>query len=728
MKLHKAGLTALAASITLSVLPVFSASAQSDVSYEDLLVENGGDLETGHWAAEAIENLVDKYGVMSGYPDKKFRGQRTLTRFEMAAALYQVMKYVDKSVQDAVAGIPKPAMDKYATKDDLKQLAALQMEFKRELDMLKEGQMALEKRVDLLERVQVHGKVEVRYRDRVSVTDGTDAASPLFANGNSSATNVVANNTSSARPSTDNANQFANNGAAVGDFNATPAARQFQRDANGLPTSFNSPAAANVTIDDLVPFRIQSQLGVDAMLTDGITLSTAFDMFELGSVANGGAVTNGGHNLNEGTANGSNFLFRKAMLQFGNLEYAGMDKEDKMRMHHHLDPQAKDSMDLPKDFGKGVNFKVGLMNFKKDINPGTMLSNHFDNPSWVGHGYGMVGWGGSDVALANSAVSGYTNSVSRYWAGGLNASMVDPDSHMYNDVTSPSAAFNAGWGWGKFFIGANYGSVHTNRQAAAAGNLSSGLAPVLGTNNAFGTQAADRALFAGAVLQGLDRGGRLVGNHLALPSQYGDGYGVVGLDLMFLRESFPIRLGVHAMSYLNDNMLNFSTASRKEISGVLDLGWNKNFGVTIGVNKSFIGYDRHSIGLLFNDLGGSGFDIQLGTNLATRGLFNVGDLAAGNAGLAIGIPFMKASAPGKASLKLILAARQSFGDTFGASTAAGAPNQQFKDSGLTVSLPFLNVADTPLNIKAEYSMLMADALWQFRPVAHDVSVVTSYNF
>lgn len=708
-------------------MPVFSASAQSDVSYEDLLVENGGDLETGHWAAEAIENLVDKYGVMSGYPDKKFRGQRTLTRFEMAAALYQVMKYIDKEIADTKAGIKPIDTSNLATKDDLKQLAALQMEFKRELDALKEGHMALAKRVDLLERVQVHGKVEVRYRDRVAVTDGTDAASPLFANGNSSAANTVANGTSTARPSTDNTNQFANNGAAVGDFAATPANRQSQRDANGLPTSFNSPAAANVTIDDLVPFRIQSQLGVDAMLTDGITLKTAFDMFELGTVANGGAVTNGGHNLNEGTASGSNFLFRKAYLQFGDVKMAGMDHKEMARMHHHFDAQAKDMMDMPKDLGMGTSFKVGLMNFKNDVNPGTMLSNHFDNPSWVGHGYGMVGWGGSDVALANSAVNGYTNSVSRYWAGGLNASMVDPDSHFYNDVTSPSAAFNAAWGWGKFFIGANYGSVHTNRQAAAAGNLSSGLAPVLGTNNAFGTQATDRALFAGAVLQGLDRNGRLVGNHLALPSQYGDGYGVVGVDLMFLRDVFPVRLGVHAMSYLNDNMLNFTNPSRKEISGVLDLGWNKNFGVTIGVNKSFIGYDRHSIGLMFNDLGGKGFDIQLGANLATRGIFNVGDLAAGNAGLALGIPFYNAGA-GKDNIKLILAARQSFGDTFGASTAAGAPNQQFKDSGLTVSVPYLNVAGTPLNIKAEYSMLMADALWQFRPVAHDLSVVTSYNF
>ncbi|PKL74353.1 MAG: hypothetical protein CVV27_20925, partial [Candidatus Melainabacteria bacterium HGW-Melainabacteria-1] len=134
MKLHKVGLFALAASVTMSGFTVFSAPAQAQaggVSYEDLLVENGGDIERSHWASEAIQNLVDKYGVMSGYPDKKFRGQRTLTRYEMAAALYQVMKYIDKTVADAVEGIQPIDTSNFATKDDLKQLAALQMEFKR---------------------------------------------------------------------------------------------------------------------------------------------------------------------------------------------------------------------------------------------------------------------------------------------------------------------------------------------------------------------------------------------------------------------------------------------------------------------------------------------------------------------------------------------------------------------------------------------------------------------
>ena len=39
-------------------------------------------------------------------------------------------------------------MTEYATREEIKQLAALQMEFKKELDMLKEGHMDLARRID----------------------------------------------------------------------------------------------------------------------------------------------------------------------------------------------------------------------------------------------------------------------------------------------------------------------------------------------------------------------------------------------------------------------------------------------------------------------------------------------------------------------------------------------------------------------------------------------------
>ena len=100
-------------------------------------------------------------------------------------------------------------------------------------------------------------------------------------------------------------------------------------------------------------------------------------------------------------------------------------------------------------------------------------------------------------------------------------------------------------------------------------------------------------------------------------------------------------------------------------------------------------------------------------------------MAAGSAGAALGIPIWKASEDDKQNIKVILAARQSLGNRFGNLPAdAVTPNQLFKDSGFTVSIPWENVGGHNVNIYAQYSMLMADALWDLRPVAQDVSLIS----
>jgi hypothetical protein len=669
MKSRKLSLTAMAATLAVSgVILLSSVPAQAEVTYDSLLVENGGDVPSTHWAANAIQGLVDKYGVMSGYPDKTFRGNRQVSRYELAASLYGVMQAVDKMM----AEMQPPDMSKYATKADLQKLAELQKMFKEELDMLKKKHMALSDKVDMMDRVQVHGGVQVRYRDRVSVTDGTQSTSPLF----------------NAANKTDGKSVTNNNG-------------DFTRDANGLPQTFNNPDASNVTVDDSNPFRVRASLKVKAKLTDGIMAKTKFDMYEQ-------AVGNGGHDANEGPGQ---FVLRDASLNVGQKDEDGM----------------------------GATWKIGFTNLSDVVNPGTSLMNHFNNSQWNGHGYGLVGWGGSEKATVNSAKADFKNSTSRYWMGGINSSNVDPDSQMHNMVSSPTTSLDFDWGWGKFMVGVNYGSTMTNRDAAAKGNLSglyagadslpgSGFGQsVAGSNAAFTASS----LFSGANLPSLDRQGKVTSGLLALPSEYGDGYGVAGLEFNLLKESFPIRLGLHGMSYLNDNLTDFTNPTRKELSGVLDLGWDKGFGLTVQVNKSFSGYDKHSLGLFFNDLGGSGFDIQLGANLATRGLFAISNTATGSAGLVLGIPFVNMG-EGKDMVKLLLSARQSIGDSLGnaqdAAGAAVAGYQMFKDSGLTASLMYNNIGSSPLNIRAEYSMLGAEELWSFKPVAHDVSVITSYWF
>lgn len=664
--------------------------AADDRVYNELLRANGGDHDPGHWASEAIQGLVGKYcGIMVGYPDQTFRGPNGLNRFEMAAALYKLMG----CIEEQMVKIPQPEpldTSNFVSKTELEQIAALQKEFRQELDALKNQQLDLGKRISELERVQVHGSVQARYRERVMTTDGTFPESPLFAPGNSSPDRRVnLDSQVEQRPADDpNRKSFSNN------------VNQFGRDQYGIPNVYHSPSEANITPDDLAPFRMRTRLNIQADWSSWMRTEIGFDMFELGMASSmlsptPVVVSNGGHDVNEGLPDGSPLMFRLVATEL----------------------RVPDT---------GHRIKFGLMNFAGQLQTGTRLSSLFDQGNWNGRDYGMVGWGASPVALSNNGDPDYRNSLFRYWQGGLNASMVDPDSHRYNQATSPAIAYDSDWGWGSFMVGLNAGSFQTNRLLAAQGNLSSGL-PVNGSDPAFG------GVYGGAILQGRDlAGGNLIGNHLALPSQFGDGYGVFGLEGRFFEDGLPLRLQLAGMAYLNDQLLNFTGPSRKELSGTLDLGWDQNFGLTLQVNKSFIGFDRHSAGLFFNDIAGSGVDLQLGANLATRGLFQLQNLAAGSVGAALGITLWEPEAIAAArpeQLKLIVAARQSLGDRWGNLPAeATSPNQLLQDSGLTVSLPWQQVGGLNLDLSAQYSLLMADQLWAFRAVAHDVSVVTTLHF
>lgn len=51
-----------------------------------------GDVEVEHWAFLTVETLVRKYKVMAGFPEGTFRGDRRVSRYELAAALTKVME------------------------------------------------------------------------------------------------------------------------------------------------------------------------------------------------------------------------------------------------------------------------------------------------------------------------------------------------------------------------------------------------------------------------------------------------------------------------------------------------------------------------------------------------------------------------------------------------------------------------------------------------------------
>ena len=52
---------------------------------------NFPDVPANHWAYEYVKDLTDK-GLVEGYPDGEFKGDRALTRYEYAAIIYRALQ------------------------------------------------------------------------------------------------------------------------------------------------------------------------------------------------------------------------------------------------------------------------------------------------------------------------------------------------------------------------------------------------------------------------------------------------------------------------------------------------------------------------------------------------------------------------------------------------------------------------------------------------------------
>ena len=104
------------------------------------------DVRPGDWAFQALQSLVERYGCIVGYPDRTFRGNRALTRYEFAAGLNACMDRINELIAASTAELVK--------KEDLDALKRLQEEFRAELDELRGKVDALEVRTATLEKQQ----------------------------------------------------------------------------------------------------------------------------------------------------------------------------------------------------------------------------------------------------------------------------------------------------------------------------------------------------------------------------------------------------------------------------------------------------------------------------------------------------------------------------------------------------------------------------------------------
>jgi hypothetical protein len=53
------------------------------------------DLHKGHWAYNATTKLIDKYGLVQGFPDHTFRGEKGVNRYEFSVIILNLIKYLE---------------------------------------------------------------------------------------------------------------------------------------------------------------------------------------------------------------------------------------------------------------------------------------------------------------------------------------------------------------------------------------------------------------------------------------------------------------------------------------------------------------------------------------------------------------------------------------------------------------------------------------------------------
>lgn len=102
------------------------------------------DVAPTDWAFEALRNLLERYGCLAGYPDRTFRGDRPLSRYEFAAGLNACLEQIERSI----------AQNGTISQEDLETLNKLTQQFATELKTLGERVDKLETKVDFLEQHQ----------------------------------------------------------------------------------------------------------------------------------------------------------------------------------------------------------------------------------------------------------------------------------------------------------------------------------------------------------------------------------------------------------------------------------------------------------------------------------------------------------------------------------------------------------------------------------------------
>ena len=148
MKKSKVLAMALGLAMGVSASTALAAEAQDGAALSETAFN---DVPQGHWAYSALE-VLSKDGVLEGYPDGSFKGNETMTRYEMAqiiANAYKGGSFADDALIDGV---------RQELSSELKTLKKVEKQVKK-------NTAAINKMQSFVDKLELSGMGQVRYEN-----------------------------------------------------------------------------------------------------------------------------------------------------------------------------------------------------------------------------------------------------------------------------------------------------------------------------------------------------------------------------------------------------------------------------------------------------------------------------------------------------------------------------------------------------------------------------------
>ncbi|MEH2365329.1 iron uptake porin [Nostoc sp.] len=127
----------------LQATPPTKQKAPNNAAGQVTSVSQLSDIKPTDWAFQALQSLVERYGVIAGYTDGTFKGDRSLTRYEFAAGLNAALDRLNELIATSTTDLVK--------REDLDTIKKLQEQFSPELAQLRGRVDNLEARTAKLE-------------------------------------------------------------------------------------------------------------------------------------------------------------------------------------------------------------------------------------------------------------------------------------------------------------------------------------------------------------------------------------------------------------------------------------------------------------------------------------------------------------------------------------------------------------------------------------------------